>query len=186
MKKIFFSAVLCCFTLFSTAQDKFFTKTGKVQFDATTSKSPEKVVGINKTAVAVLDKNSGAIQFSVLLKGFEFEQALMEEHFNENYVESHKYPKTEFRGIIVNNKSVNYQKDGSYPVKVKGKMSLHGVVLDHETDGTLSVKAGKIELKSNIELVLTDYKIDIPGLVADKLSKTAKISIYCLLEPLKQ
>lgn len=186
MKKLFLSAVLFCCVLTSTAQDKFFTKTGKLQFDATTSKSPEKVVAINKAAVAVLDKNSGAIQFSVLQKGFEFEHALMEEHFNENYVESHKYPKTEFRGIILNNNTINYQKEGIYPVRVKGKMSLHGVTLEHEAEGTLSVKAGKIELKSKIELVLTDYKIDIPNLVADKLAKTAKISIYCLLEPLKK
>ena len=74
----------------SNAQ-KFFTKTGKISFDATAPKSPENITGVNKTSICVIDTKTADIQFSVLMKGFEFERALMMEHFNENYVESDKW-----------------------------------------------------------------------------------------------
>ena len=106
------------------AQDKFFTKTGKINFNATAPSSPEKIEGVNKAVTCVIDIKTGNMQFAVLMKGFEFERALMEEHFNENYVESSKFPKTEFKGSVSNNATVNYTKDGVYPVKVKGKLEI--------------------------------------------------------------
>ncbi len=168
-----------------SAQDKFFTKAGKIVFDATTPKSPENIDGVNKTVTCVLDTKTGNIQFAVLMKAFEFERALMQEHFNENYVESNKFPKTDFKGAIANATSVNYGKEGVYPVKVKGKMTLHGITKDVEADGKLSVKGGKIQVQSNFQLTLSDFGIDIPQLVADKVAKTAKITVDCLLDPLK-
>jgi polyisoprenoid-binding protein YceI len=90
----------------------------------------EDIEAKNKTVTAVLDTKSGALQFSVQMKGFEFEKALMQQHFNENYVESDKYPKAEFRGVLSNNAAVNYGKDGSYPVTVKGKFTLHNITKD--------------------------------------------------------
>ena len=85
---------------------KFYTKTGKVSFY---SKAPlEEIEGKNKTAMAVLDSKSGALQFAVQMKGFEFEKQLMQQHFNENYVESNKYPQAEFKGTITNNSDIKY------------------------------------------------------------------------------
>jgi hypothetical protein len=69
----------------------------------------------------------GAIQFAVQMKRFEFEKQLMEQHFNQNYVESDTYPGSEFKGSFTNNTAVNYTKDGTYTVKVKGKLTKHGV-----------------------------------------------------------
>lgn len=185
MKKIVFILSFVLFAGAVSAQDKYFTKTGKIHFDATTPKSPESIDGVNKSSICVVDTKTGNIQFSLLMKGFEFERALMQEHFNENYVESNKFPKTEFKGLITNNASVNYAKDGVYPVKVKGKLTMHGETKDIEADGKLTVKAGKISANADFAVTLADFKVTIPQLVADKVAKTAKITVDCVLEPLK-
>ncbi len=108
----------------------------------------------------------------------------MQEHFNENYIESDQFPKSEFKGIISNNSSVNYTTNGEYKVSVKGKLTMHGITKDVETTGSLTIKNGKIAANSVFTVLLADYKITIPGLVADKVSKTAKIVVNCLLDPL--
>ena len=105
----------------------------------------EDIEAKNKTVAAVVDSKTGAIQFSAQMKGFEFEKKLMQEHFNENYVESNKFPKSEFKGTITNNSEINYTKDGSYTAKVKGKLTIHGVTRDVETTGTFKVSGGKID-----------------------------------------
>ena len=131
--------LLCATALLATSSygQKYFTKNGKINFDATSASSPEKIEGVNRTVTCVVDTKTGNIQFAVLMKGFEFERALMEEHFNENYVESDKFPKAEFKGTIDNNDKVNYTKDGTYTVKVKGKLTMHGETKDVETEGKI-------------------------------------------------
>lgn len=185
MKKIIFLFSLVILTAAVSAQDKYFTKTGKIHFDATTPKSPENVDGVNKSSICVVDTKTGNIQFSLLMKGFEFERALMQEHFNENYVESNKFPKAEFKGMITNNSSVNYAKDGVYPAKVSGKLTMHGETKEVEAEGRLTVKAGKISATADFPVTLADFKITIPSLVADKVAKIARITVDCQLEPLK-
>lgn len=165
------------------AQDKFFTKTGRISFY---SKAPmEDIEAKNKTVAAVLDSKSGAMQFSVLMKSFEFEKALMQEHFNENYVESGKFPKADFKGIIVNNGNINYAKDGSYPTTVKGKLTMHGVTKEVEANGTIKVEGGKLDASSTFNVLLSDYNISIPSIVKDKISNSIKITVDCRMEPLK-
>jgi len=180
--------VLTCCLLFgagvSLAQ-KYYTKNGTIGFDATSSSSPEKIEGMNRSATCVVDTKSGAIQFAVLMKGFAFERALMEEHFNENYVESHKFPRAEFKGKIKDSENIDYAKDGTYTIKVKGDLTMHGETKEVETTGKLTVQGGKINAAAEFNVKLSDYDISIPGLVADKVSKSAKISISCSLEPLK-
>jgi hypothetical protein len=175
------------FILFATVSfgQKYFTKMGKINFDATSPSSPEKIEGVNRSATCVIDIKTGNMQFALLMKGFVFEKALMEEHFNENYVESHKFPKAEFKGAIANNETVNYTKDGSYTVKVKGKLTMHGETKEVETEGKLVIQGGKINAIADFTVLLSDFKVSIPGLVADKVSKTAKISVACSLELLK-
>lgn len=167
----------------SFAQNKFFTKTGKIDFFS--KSSMEDIEAKNKTVTAVVDSKSGAIQFSVQMKGFEFEKKMMQEHFNENYVESSKYPKGEFKGTITNNADINYTKDGSYTVKVKGKLTMHGVTKDIETSGTVKVNGGKLDVNSVFNILLSDYKISIPAVVKEKVSNSIKITVDCKLEPLK-
>ena len=164
---------------------RYFTKSGKINFDATSKGSPENIVAVNRTVTCVLDTKTGAFQFAVLIKGFSFERALMEEHFNENYLESSKFPKAEFRGSVVNNSSINYEKDGSANVTVAGKLTIHGVTKDVETPGVLQIKNGKIVASAKFSVVLADYSVAIPTVVSDKVAKIAKIEVECSLEPLK-
>ncbi len=181
--RIFLATAFMLAAFAVNAQDKFYTKNGKIDFY---SKAPmEDIEAKNKTAAAILDTKTGAVQFSVVMKGFEFPKALMQEHFNENYVESDKYPKAEFKGAIVNNSDINYAKDGTYTARVKGKLTIHGVTRDVESTGTLKVDDGKINTNSSFNVLLSDYNIKIPAVVKDKLSNTIKVSVDCKLEPLK-
>jgi len=119
------------------------------------------------------------------MKGFEFKKALMQEHFNENYVESDKYPKAEFRGQIVNNGDINYTKDGTYNTHVKGKLTLHGQTKDVDADGKITVKNGKLFATSDFTIQMSDYNISIPKLVKENMSNAVSINVNCTLEPLK-
>lgn len=184
MKNLLLFTMAVLFATVSFGQ-KFYTKSGKINFDATSPSSPEKIEGINRTATCVVDTKAGIMQFAVLMKGFEFERSLMEEHFNENYVETSKFPKAEFKGTIKNNNEINYAKDGTYKVKVKGDLTMHGETKEVETDGLFQVQAGKIIATADFNVKLSDFKVAIPGLVADKVSKVAKIGVSCSLDPLK-
>ena len=186
MKKIMMALTFLLSTVIVFGQNRVFTKNGKITFDATSASSPEVISGTNDKATSVIDLGTGAIQFAVLMKAFLFEKALMQEHFNENYVESDKFPKSEFKGQVSNMKDVNLEKDGTYKVNVKGKLTLHGVTKDVETTGTLTVKAGSVVAgKSEFIVQFADYNIEIPGLVKDKLDKEARIIAEMHYEPLK-
>jgi len=178
MKKILFLSLALLSIKSINAQNKIYTtKTGQAWFDAGTGM--EDITGTNKSVLSAFNPATGDMQFSVLIKGFEFWSALLIEHFNENYMESDKFPKSTFKGMITNMDKVNLTKDGTYPVTVKGTLEIHGVKKDVKTTGTLKVKGETIAASSEFDIVLDDYKIAIPGVVKDKLSKTAKIKINC-------
>ena len=184
MKNLF---VVIATSLISTsslmAQDKYFTKSGRINF--VSKAALENIDGNNKAVTCVLDTKTGNVQFAVLMKGFEFEKALMQEHFNENYVESHKYPKAEFKGQVVNNPEINYVKEGTYVVKVKGMLTMHGETKEVETVGNVVVKSGKLQAGAEFNILLSDFKIEIPKLVKDNVSNSVKIIVDCSLEPFK-
>ncbi len=181
--KMLVIAVCMLASISGNAQDRYFTKSGKILFE---SKAPlEDIEATNKTVTAVLDKKTGAFQFALSMKGFEFKKALMQEHFNENYVESDKFPRSEFKGSVVNNSEVNYSKPGSYPVIVKGKLTIHGVTRDVVANGLLKVTAEGVRAESTFNIQLSDYDIKIPAVVKDKISNTIKISVDAQLDPLK-
>lgn len=165
------------------AQGRYFTRQALVTFDATAGQ--EKIEGTTHSGVLVLDASTGDIQMAVLLKGFEFEKALMQEHFNENYVESDKYPRCEFKGQVVNNAEVSYGKNGVYPIHLKGMLTLHGQSHEISTDGKLTVRDGLIQGVAGVSIALADYRIAIPGLVKDKVAERPKIMVDCSLQPLK-
>jgi hypothetical protein len=185
MKKLFAFplAVLLVFSsLSSSSQGKFYTKTGKINFFSTTSL--EDIEAINKSVIALLDSKSGDLQFSVMMKGFEFRKALMQEHFNgSDYLESNKYPKAEFKGMISNNSDINYSANGNYPARVKGKLTIHGVTKDIEASGTLNIKDGKIAIHSVFPILIADYNIIPPKVQRDNIAKSIKVTIDCSLNP---
>jgi hypothetical protein len=187
MKKLIFSTLAFCLVVSQMSAQKFFTKDAKFAFDATSKTSPEKINAVNPKGSLVIDMATGKMESAVLVKGFHFEQALMEEHFNENYMESNKFQKATFAGDIVDfKKSINLAKDGDYTATVKGKLTMHGQTKDVETKGVFTVKGGKLTAaKSSFKAPLADYKIDIPGVVKDKIAKDASIDISGTLQMLK-
>lgn len=167
-----------------TAQEKYFTRNGTVEFFSSTPVEDIKAENYNVTAV--LDTESGAVEFSLLMKSFNFKKALMQEHFNENYVESDKFPKATFKGQITNPGEIDFAKDGSYSAKVKGNMTIHGETRPVETDGTVEVKDGKVITVSKFMVAPEDYGIEIPGVVRDKIAKEIEVTVNTELEPLKR
>jgi polyisoprenoid-binding protein YceI len=159
---------------------KYFTKTGQVSFFS--DASLEKIEATNKSATCVFDPASNKIEWGVLIKGFQFEKALMQEHFNENYMESTKFPKATFKGVV---SGFNASHQGSQKVKVSGELTMHGVTKPINIDAVMHVKGTNIEASSTFNVALADYKISIPAVVKDQIAKVVKINISGVLVPLK-
>jgi len=159
----------------SLQAQKYFTKNGHISFFSKTSM--ENIKAVNDQVMNVLNVQTGELQFSVLIKSFHFEKALMEEHFNENYLESEKFPKSIFKGNISNLSEVNFTKDGQYPVSVTGSLTLHGVTKPVTSTGKIVVTAGKISASSLFNIRLADYNISIPKLVKDNIAESVEITV---------
>ncbi len=185
MKKLFLLLLALVSMAAGISAQNYFTRDGKVKFDATNANSPENVDAITTTASCVLDVASGKMQWAVLIKSFHFEKALMQEHFNENYMESSKFPKATFSGQITNLQDINFSKDGTYNAVVSGEMTIHGITKDLSTNGALTVAGGKINLNAGFNVTLADYGISIPSMVSDKVGKTAKVLVDASLSPMK-
>lgn len=181
MKRWIIISISALFTVSSQAQGKFITKTGKINFYS--SAALEDINATNKSVIGVLDSQTGDVQFAALIKGFEFKKALMQEHFNKNYMESDKYPKAEFKGQLSDNSAVNYTTNGSYNVTVKGKLTIHGVTKDVELPATIVVKDGKLSATSSFNVAVADYNITIPKIYRDNIAKTIKVTLECALDP---
>jgi polyisoprenoid-binding protein YceI len=181
--KMMYLVLIALFGQVSGAQaQKFFTREGKVSFFS--SAPMEKIEAFNRQATAVVDLSSGAMEFAVLIKAFQFEKALMQEHFNENYMESTKYPKATFKGSVVEPSRINLQKDGVYSVVVKGKLTIKDVTKDVETEGVFTVSKGLLSATAGFRVAVADYHIEIPKLVAEKIAKIVDVKVDVALAPL--
>ena len=180
MKKISFIVLAACCLSQSKAQDVFMTRHGQISFF---SKTPlENIDAVNNEVSSALNLQTGEIGFAVLIRSFHFERALMEEHFNENYMESDNIPKASFKGKIDNPGAVIISKDGSYNVTAEGDLTIHGVTKKVSVPGTITVKGGQLELSSKFKIVPKDYNIKIPSLVADKIADAMNVSVDCKYE----
>ncbi len=149
------------------------------------SKGPiEDIAAINKTTKPILNSATGEVAVKVTIKGFEFDKKLMEEHFNEKYMESDKYPYATFKGKV--NETLDYKKDGSYKVTVTGKLDMHGVIKDRTIDGTVTIKGGEISFNSKFIVALKDHKIEIPSIVAQNIAETVDVTIKTTLIEFKK
>jgi polyisoprenoid-binding protein YceI len=182
MKRYSFSlAFFFTISLCSTAQI-YTGKTYKVSFF---SDGPvEDISAVNKSAQAIMNTAKNEIAVKVTIKGFDFEKKLMQEHFNEKYMESDKYPYATFAGKI--NDSIDFKKDGVYKVSVSGKLSIHGVEKENTLLGIITVKGGEISLDSKFMVALKDYNIDIPSLVAQNISELIEVTVKLTLTEYKQ
>ena len=146
------------------------------------SKSPlEDIEATNKKAVIVLKTTTNDIQFGVPMVGFKFPKSLMEEHFNENYVESNKFPTCTFKGKI--NETIDYTKDGEHKVTAKGTMNLHGVSKEVEAPGTLTIKGKEISIISSFKIKVADYGIKVPSLYVQNIAEVVDVKVNAVLEP---
>ncbi|HLO58798.1 MAG TPA: YceI family protein [Bacteroidales bacterium] len=174
MKKSFILLMLLASFQMGFSQ-KLISKNSHIWFSATTPL--ENIEAHNKQAVSILDPTAGTLAFNVLIKGFEFKVALMQEHFNENYLESDKYPKSSFNGKINNNSEINYKKDGTYTADVSGDLTIHNVTKPVSTKGTIEVKNGTVTAKAQFTVKPADYNIIIPALVENKIAKEVTVNV---------
>ncbi|MFM6924099.1 MAG: YceI family protein [Ferruginibacter sp.] len=180
MKTLFLLMATSLFLTGSIKAQNYVTKNGKISFFSKTDM--EDISAVNNQAVSVLTPKTASIAFSVLVNGFLFKKALMQEHFNENYMESAKYPKASFKGIITDITKVDFTKDGSYNVTVTGDLNIHNVTNKVTVPGTILIKAGKISASTSFKVKLEDYKISVPKIVEGNISKTIEIKVDCNYE----
>ena len=155
------------------AQEKMTTKTGKVSFEASVP-AFEEVKGTNSASSCVLVPGTGEIASQALMKGFRFKIALMEEHFNENYVESDKYPKATFRGKI-DGFDVSALSATAKDYTIKGKLELHGKSKEISVPAKIRKTDAGIEIVSNFTVNSDDFDIEIPSVVSSKVSKKVNV-----------
>jgi len=184
--KNFKSIILVCVLVWvstgAIAQTKYFTRDGSISFFS--KAALEDFEAVNRKVTCVVDAATGQMEFSMLIRSFEFEKELMKEHFNENYMESEKFPKSAFKGMIENASTIKWSVDGSYPVKVTGKMTIHGVTKDVVAAGSFMVKGGKVTGRSEFMVALADYGIKVEKAYASKIAEKIKVTVDVNLEPM--
>jgi polyisoprenoid-binding protein YceI len=174
--------VVALLTVFQVANaQKLVSKNSHIWFFSHTPM--EDIEGHNRQVVSVLDLSTGDLAFNLLVKSFEFKAALMQEHFNENYMESDKFPKSSFKGKITNLDKINFKKDGIYQAEVSGDLTIHNATKPVATKGTIEVKGSSIIAKAKFTVTPHDYDIAIPSVVENKIAKEVEVNIDALYTP---
>ncbi len=179
MKKLLPLIFIAFVGLYANAQ-KFKSHESHIRFF---SDAPiEDIEATNTEATSIIDLESKAFVFSVPIKSFTFEKELMQEHFNENYLESEKYPKAIFKGKI---KGWNAEK-GEAMVVAEGEMSIHGVENQVSIEGTLNYDESSMTVTSVFEVALKDYKIKIPKALFYNIAEIVEVTISFQYQPYAQ
>jgi len=173
MKKLINVTLLCLFCTMGYSQ-KYMTQNGTIKFF---SEAPlENIEAKNNQVAGVIDLENGNLAFSLLMKAFSFEKSLMQEHFNEKYVHSDKYPKATFKGRVVDFSKLNLE-DVKAEVDIEGELTIHGVTNAVSHKGLLSKSENGISGEATFMINLADYGIKIPGAVKDNISKEIEIAV---------
>lgn len=168
-------ALVLAFVALSLGAQTYSTKTGSIKFY---SKTPlEEIKAENRKVVSSLDAATGTLKFALLMKGFDFPNQLMEDHFNESYAESEKYPKATFNGKIDDISKVDFTKNGTYTVTFTGKLTIKDVTKDIKGTATLVVKDGKVTATSTFKIKPKDYNFNIPATAATKIAEEVEVTI---------
>ncbi len=168
--KILITSFLLVLALSAHAQ-LFLTQTGETSFFSETPL--ENIAAKNTNTAAIINTAKGEIAIKMAMNQFVFPNKLMQEHFNENYMESDKYPTATFRGKI--QETIDFKKDGVYDVSAKGTLEIHGIKQDRIIKGKLTVGKGQIMMESNFNIKLVDHKIDIPTVVFAKIAEVISV-----------
>lgn len=183
MKKIALFIPLLLLSTFALQAQRYMTRNGHISFFSHTA--IEDIEANNYQTNSVIDTEKGELVFAVLMKGFQFEKALMQEHFNEKYVESDKFPRASFKGKITNLDAIDFSKAGTYPAEVEGDLMIHGVTQAVKTAGTFEVKDGQLLAKATFEVAVADYDIRIPSVVQDNIAKVMEVHVDIAYEPVQ-
>jgi polyisoprenoid-binding protein YceI len=167
---------LCLATTFCNGQNLSFHH-GKVEFYGTTVVSD--IEAVTDNAMIELDPASGALKVSVDIKSFEFEYETMQEHFNEDYIESHKFPKASFEGKLSN---INIPDSGKVATEIKGQLTIHGITKPVTTQGSIERKEGFLVLKTKFLVIFDDYNIEEPSILTKSVADKVEVNCSFYLE----
>ncbi len=175
-----FFSLFFLLTLAVTSQAQLFsTRSGIVSFFSSTPL--EDIKAVNSDVESKLLSTTGQLTFMLLVKGFRFPNEMMEDHFNESYLESDKFPKADFKGMITNITSINFSKDGVYPAAVKGNLTIHGVTKEVFGNGTITIKYGKPTAACKFPVKVRDYNIT-GKIIGKELAEVVTVSVDCRYE----
>ena len=160
---------------FMSQAQKVSTRSGFVKFF---SDAPvEDITAENNQVSSILNLEDGSFAFLVPIKAFQFEKALMQEHFNENYMESGKFPSASFKGSIADYTKIDLSKDAKYTLQFKGTMTVHGESQEITKEVILVVKGGKVSVQAEFLLKCSDYGIEIPTAKKDNISNEISVTV---------
>ena len=182
MNKFILLAFFSCLFFTAGAQALFITKDAKINFNSSTP--VEDIVAESNQATTVLDIEKNVLKFSVLTTSFKFRRALMEEHFNENYMESPKFPKASFNGKIVS--AVDWKSEKPASVDVQGTLTMHGTSSEVTFKATITPDKSKITASAELKVTPEAFNIPIPSAVRDKIAKEVTIKIDAVYAPYQQ
>lgn len=177
LSSLIFSIQICNAQIFKA-------KDGSTQISFFSTAPLEDISALNKGAIIVFNSASGDIQIRVNLINFKFKNGLMEEHFNENYMETEKFPNAVFKGKI--NEKLDLTKDGETIVTVTGKMEMHGVIREETYNGTVTKSGNDIIIKSKFKVKLVDYNILVPSLYVKNIAEIVDVDVQSTLEPFQK
>lgn len=140
----------------------------------------EDIKADNKKTSSIFNAENGEVVFSIPINEFQFEKSLMQEHFNEKYMESDKYPKSTFQGKIT---GFDPNAKGTQQAKATGKLTVHGVTNEVEIPGTIEKQGDKIAMKAKFMVKLVDHKITIPQLLWQNIAEQVEVTVDFLYKP---
>jgi hypothetical protein len=160
----------------ASAQERYATRTGYISFYSSTP--IEDIEAHNRKVTSVWDATTGAVEFAALIKAFEFEKALMQEHFNENYMESNTFPKATFKGRVEGVGPEQLRTHGTHDVVVAGDLTIHGVTRQVSHPGTITVSDdGTVKAVSEFIVKPEDHDIKIPGVVRKNIAEEITVKV---------
>ena len=173
MKKTSFILLFSLLSAFTAYSQIYLCKGGSISFF---SETPIENIDAHSTNLnSILNTSTGEVVFMVPITSFKFAKALMQEHFNEKYLESDKFPSATFKGKI--NETIDYTKDGTYPITATGKLTVHGVEKERTEKGTLTIKNGVISIETSFKVLVKDHNVEIPTLVMQNIAEAVLVKI---------
>jgi polyisoprenoid-binding protein YceI len=172
---------MACYTFSLFAQERYLTKQGYISFYSHTP--VENIKAENNQVLSIADLSNGDMAITILMKAFAFEKALMQEHFNENYIESDKYPKANFSGNITNLEDILAGNNSI--ALIKGNLTIHGITRSVTIESKITVENKMVHLHGKFKIAVADYDIKIPAIVRRNIAEEVEITFNLKHQPYK-